>query len=127
MQKFLAAGLIAVSLVAGCRFGPKLENVSVARSPRGAMMQVTRLSGVINGELLAVTDDALVVLAGTRMVTVPFAEIRDARSSELGREYRISGQKRPDPDSMARLRRVSHFPQGITPEIEAKLLTVYQQ
>ena len=127
MRQFFAAALIAVSLVTGCRLGPRLENVQLARAPRGAMMQVTRVSGVVNGELLAVTEDALVVLEGKRMVTVPFAEIRDARSPELGREYRISGQKRPDPDSMARLRRVSHFPQGITPEIEARLLTVYQQ
>lgn len=127
MRQFFTAGLIAVSLVTGCRFGPKLENVTLAKTPRGTMMEVTRISGVVNGELLAVTDDALVVLEGRRIVTVPFVEIRDARSSELGRDYRISGQKRPDPDAMARLRRVSHFPQGITPEIEARLLTVYQQ
>lgn len=127
MRQFFAAAVMAVSLVSGCRFGPKLENVSLAKAPRGTMMEVTRVSGVVNGELLAVTDDALVVLEGKRIVTIPFVEIRDARSSELGRDYRISGQKRPNPESMARLRRVSHFPQGITPEIEAKLLSVYQQ
>ena len=126
MRKLLAAS-IALSLVTACRYGPKLENVSLARSPRGTMMEVTRLTGATNGELLAVAEDGLVVLEGRRMVNVPFVEIRDARSSELGRDYRFKGQKRPAADVIARLRRVSHFPQGITPEIEAKLLTIYER
>ena len=126
MRKLLAAS-IALSLVTACRYGPRLENVSLARSPRGTMMEVTRLTGSTNGELLAVAEDGLVVLEGRRMVNVPFVEIRDARSAELGRDYRFSGQKRPGADVIARLRRVSHFPQGITPEIEAKLLTIYER
>lgn len=126
-MQHLATALIAVSLVAGCRFGPKIEDVQLARSPRGTMMQVTTVNRALAGELLAVTDSALVVLEGRRMVTVPFVEIRDARSSELGREYRFSGQKRPNAESMARLRRVSHFPKGITPEIQARLVTLYEQ
>jgi hypothetical protein len=126
MRQLLALS-VALALVTGCRFGPKLETVSLARAPRGTMMEVMRVSGSTNGELLAVAEDGLVILEGRRMVNVPFVEIREARSSELGREYRFSGQKRPSPDVIARLRRVSHFPQGITPEIEAKLLTIYER
>lgn len=126
MNRIFSA-LIAVSLLAGCRFGPKIDAISLARAPRGAMFEVSRVAGVVNGELLAVTDDALVILEGGRMVNVPFVEIRDARSRELGKEYRIRDQKQPGPEVIARLRRVSHFPQGITPEIEAKLLTIYQK
>lgn len=126
MKPFFAA-LIVVSLAAACRFGPKIEQVSLARSPRGAMYAVTRAVGTVNGELLTVTDEGFVVLDGQRMVTIPFAEIRDARSPELGKDYRLRDGKRPDPQLMARLRRVSHFPQGITPEIQARLLTLYPQ
>jgi hypothetical protein len=126
MKPFFTA-LVAMSMVTGCRFGPKIEQVSLARSPRGAMYEVTKFVGVVNGELLAVIDDGLVVLEGQRMVTVPFSEIRDARTSELGSDYRVRDGKRPNPQLMARLRRVSHFPQGITPEIQARLLTLYPQ
>lgn len=126
MTKFFAA-LIALSLVAGCRFGPRMETVSLARSPRGAMMELATLTGPVNGELLAVNDDDVVILQTGRVVNVRFTEIRGARSRELGSDYRFGGQKRPDPDMMARLRRVSHFPQGITPEIQARLLTLYPQ
>lgn len=126
MRLFVAA-LLAVSLVTACRFGPRIEQVSLARSPRGAMYEVKRVAGVVNGELLAVTDEGLIVLEGRRMVTVPFADIRDARSTELGKDYRVRDGKTPNPQLMARLRRVSHFPQGITPEIQARLLTLYTQ
>ncbi len=126
MKPFIAA-LITISLAAGCRFGPKMENLNIARSPRGAVVQVTRATGAVSGELLAVNDDGLVVLEGRRMVTIPFSEIRDARFTEMGSGYRVGGGKRPNPEAIAKLRRVSHFPQGITPEIQARLLTIYQQ
>lgn len=126
MKHFIAA-LIAISLAAGCRFGPNKADLHVATSPRGADVQITTGSGGVNGELLAVNDDGLVVLDGRRMVTVPFTEIRDARFAELGAKYRIGKGRRPHPLTIARLRRVSHFPQGITPEIQAKLLTMYEQ
>jgi len=123
----LFAGLIALTLVAGCRYGPRMETVGLARSPRGAMMELATLTGPVNGELLAVKEDGVVILHAGRVVNVGFTEIRGARSRELGSEYRFGGQKRPDPDRLARLRRVSHFPQGITPEIQARLLTLYPQ
>ena len=126
MKPFIAA-LIAISLATGCHYGPKIENLNLASSPRGASVQVTRVTGGVSGELLAVNDDGLVVLDGRRMVTIPFSEIRDARFTEIGPAYRIGGGQRPDPERIARLRRVSHFPQGITPEIHARLLTIYQQ
>ncbi|MDQ3697796.1 MAG: hypothetical protein M3373_07200 [Gemmatimonadota bacterium] len=126
-MKTSIAVLLAISLAAGCRFGPQIENFDLARSPRGAIVHVTRATGAVSGELLAVTEDGLVVLEGTRMVSVPFSEIRNARFPDLGASYRILGRQRPDPEAMAKLRRVSHFPQGITPEIQAKLLTIYQQ
>lgn len=126
-MKPIFAALVAVSLAAACRFGPKIEQVSLARSPRGALYEVTRVAGAVNGELLAVTNEGLVLLDRQHMVTIPFVEIRDARSRELGKDYRVRNGKTPDPQLMARLRRVSHFPQGITPEIHARLLTLYPQ
>lgn len=121
----LFAALVAISLATGCRFGPKMEKLSVARGPGGAAIEAATLTGPVNGELVSVTDDGVVVLQANRLINVRFAEIRNARFKELGSDYRFGGQKRPDPDRIARLRRVSRFPQGITPEIEARLLTLY--
>lgn len=126
-MKPIIAALIVASLAAGCRYGPKMENLNLARSPRGAVVEVTGANGVVNGELLAVDDDGLVVLDGRRMLTFPFVEVWKARFAELGSSYRVSGGTRPNSGQLARLRRVSHFPQGITPEIKAKLLTIYEQ
>jgi len=126
MTKFIAA-VIAASLLSGCRFGPRMETLDIARSPRGAMIELATFTGEVNGELLAVSDDGLVVLAKGRVLNVPFATIRSSRSKELGSDYRFGGGKPPNPEMIARLRRVSHFPQGITPEIQARLLTLYPQ
>jgi hypothetical protein len=126
MKPFIAA-LIAIALATGCHYGPKIENLNFASSPRGASVQVTRVNGAVSGELLAINDDGLVVLEGRRMVTVPFPEIRDARFAEIGSAYSFGGGTQPDPEKLAMLRRISHFPQGITPEIKARLLTMYQQ
>ncbi len=126
MRPFIAA-LIAISLAAGCSFGPSKANLRVATSPLGAAVQLSTKTARVNGELLAVNDSGLVLLDGRRMMTVPFTEIRDAKFAELGAQYRIRGGRRPPPLAIARLRRVSHFPQGITPEIQAKLLTLYEQ
>ena len=66
------------------------------------------------------------VLGAGGVVDVPFATIRSARSRELGSGYRFGGGPgRPDWKMIAKLRRVSRFPQGITPEIQARLITLY--
>lgn len=125
MKPFIAA-LIAVQLATGCHYGPRMENLNLARSPRGAVVQLTSAGRTWSGELLAVGADGLVLLEGRRMVSVPFSQIRDARPTELGSGYRIGGGQRPNPETLARLRRVSHFPQGITPEIHTKLSAIYE-
>ena len=126
MRPFTLA-LITLSFASGCRVGPRIENLNLASSPRGTVVEVTRTSGSVRGELLAVNDDAIVVLEGRRMVTIPFALIREAKFPELGRSYYLVGGETPNAKEIGALRRVSHFPQGITPEIQAKLLTVYEQ
>lgn len=125
MKPFIAA-ILAASLVTGCRFGPKIEEFQLARVPRGALAQVSRTSGQLNnGELLAVDSVGLVILEGRRMVSVPFVEIREARFPEMGGGYTFGRGKPPSPEAVAMLRRISQFPQGITPEIQARLSAIY--
>lgn len=125
-MKRLLLVLLASFTAASCVFGPRMENLNFSRSPRGAMVEVQRQgSAGLSGELLAATESGLVVLSGRRMVTVPFTDIREAKFPELGaKSWRLRGNTPPGED-LEFLRRISHFPQGITPEIQAQLNTLY--
>ncbi len=80
MKAFIAA-LIAISLATGCHYGPKIENLNLASSPRGASVQVTKVNGEVRGELLAVNDDGLIVL-GRDWLSVQLRGRNAARSGE---------------------------------------------
>lgn len=130
-KKILALALVAVVAVVavvagGCYHGKQVESLTTPNQPDGAQAIITTTRGVVSGELLSVEDIGLVLLSGTRVVLVPFTSVRSGRFPEFARAVSL-GAGKPDPQNADRIRLVSHFPGGISPEIKAKLLAMYRQ
>jgi hypothetical protein len=118
----LLAGLVS----SGCRIatiGPSMDTFGPARSPEGVQATLRLAETSIVGELLEVQDTALLVLDGRSLVLVPYHAIRQGEFTRMG--IRIRDGQTPSTDARQRIRLVSRFPQGLTPEIRSALLAAY--
>ena len=118
MRLLTAAGIVAIS---ACAFGGNGSELPVARRPGGATAMLEASSGPFTGELISVQDDG-VVLRGKTIMFVPFIALKQFRIDAMGSDYALRPLETPNADKLARLRAVSHFPQGLTPDIRKRLL-----
>ncbi|HEY0972256.1 MAG TPA: hypothetical protein VGE02_14905 [Gemmatimonadales bacterium] len=115
-------------LLAGCRWGTNTRYLDASRMPVGATARLTtEPGGRWDAELLAAHDSALYVVREGRVTMVPFAVIRGGRMARLGRDFGLPDRTPPGPALLARLRRVSRFPQGLDQPLLARLLALHQQ
>ena len=137
-----AAVVLLAGATSGCAFGMTADKFVPGRGPEGIRSAVTTRTARFDGELIAVRDDALLLLAsatapgdGTRapqnaslMVRlIPFTAIVSAQFHQLGRGSQIGEGRVPSASVKERLRLVSRFPYGMSPAIEADLLKAYGQ
>jgi len=113
----------------GCFIGPTTRSFGPAAGPQGIAADLRvrwwqRGGGRIQGELLEVQDTALVLLSDNRVVFVP---IRGIFVGKFSRRGTLIEEGRASRRSLARLRIVSRFPAGLTPELRARLLATYGQ
>lgn len=123
--------LLAISLVStsACTFGKNAARLPLAQQPFGASMKITTTtSAAYSGELLEIGDDGLTMrqMQG-KIMFVPFTVLRDFSVNDLGSRYSSNRSGKPAPEMLQRLKAVSHFPQGIPPEIRQRLLAQTQQ
>ena len=115
-------GRLAVPLaLVGCFVGPSAKNYAPARGPGGAIVALV-LSGSreLQAELLAVEDSTLLVLRGRELVRVAVAAIESVKAPKVSfNRSTLRG------DTRERLRLISRYPQGVAPELEARLLEAY--
>jgi hypothetical protein len=124
-MRLLLLGLLAVS---ACRWGPRLDRFPAATTPSGATMAIAGAGrSSLDGELLAATDSGLFVARRARVTFVPYAAISSARVVGLDQAYMLARGRAPDAGRLARLRRVSRFPQGLSDEVLARLLRAHAQ
>ena len=116
--------LISVGLL-GCRVGQSAEKYPPAKTPLGVEATLVLIHQMFSAELLAVRDSEIVVLHGKQVTLVPYSAIR--RGTFAHQSVTITGQHPPTVASLARLRLLSRFPQGISPELERRLLAAYGQ
>ncbi|HKP49385.1 MAG TPA: hypothetical protein VJU17_05170 [Gemmatimonadales bacterium] len=116
-------GLIALLLSAGCSVGSKVKNYAPAQGPAGAMLEL-ELEGkrALIGELMAVADSSLLVQSGGRLHRVRLALIESGKAPSV----RFTSAPLP-PEVREHLRLISRYPQGISPELESRLLQAYGQ
>ncbi len=77
------------------------------------------------GELLAVQDTAFLLLIDRRLTLIPYGAVRHGFAEQQENFY-LSGRA-PNRGLRERLRLVSRYPQGVSPELLARLLAAYGQ
>ena len=115
--------------VTACYTGPSAKSFAPARSPRGiaADLRIERTRKHVQGELLEVQDTALLVLRDDDPPRVTIVPIRAIRAGFFPRYGMLIVQSSVEPQDRERLRLVSRFPAGLTPELQARLLAAYGQ
>jgi len=119
--------LLSVTLLAAgaCYHGPSLQKFEPAHVPDGIDADLRLAHSRVRGELLAVEDTALIVLSEAhKVVRVPFSKVKTGDFRDLGT---LIGDWKPSQDTVERLRLVSRFPAGLTPELRGRLLAAYGQ
>jgi hypothetical protein len=115
---------VALALAStSCAVGYKTANFAVAHQPAGVATTLD-LGTVMRGELLAVEDNALIVLSEQQITRVPYTTIRKATFAQTGisiRDFAVSTAERD------KLRLLSRYPQGLTPALLQSLLAAYRQ
>ena len=114
--------LIAGMLTSGCAIGGNAAHWDVAKGPSGATVEVTTTSPKLKAELVEVGADGVVIRAYDGKVSSHPTPRFDSSAQRKGRKYAFGGGSRPSGVAAENLRLVSQFPQGLTPEIRAKLL-----
>lgn len=127
MRRLLIAAGLAAS-VAACTLGTTLDRFAPAHAAGGARVTITLRQATIGGELLAVEDTA--VFLATRLPEVPGSgamtplvrvPLRSIRTITGGRT--VNG-KWTDADR-ARFRILSRYPDGVSADLERRLLEAY--
>ena len=124
-RRATATLLLLLAAAAGCYVGPGPDGYAPAQQGTGAMAQLwLDRRDEQDVELLAVPDDStLVFRSGSSIFRLRTRRLRMLRSATAGIElYR---RDRLSADEATRLRLLSRFPQGLTPEIERALLAAH--
>lgn len=115
-------------MVTGCAYGGGLEEYPVVGQPGGARLTLELAREQVTGELVEVRDSALVLVrsAQPRIVFVPFRGVVRGR---FDGEHRPAPSFRGTPSAsvLERMRLLSRYPQGLSPELEERLLAAYGQ
>ena len=117
--------IVLSALALACYIGPRTADIEVAHQPGGASITITARSGtVLDGELLAESDSGLVLLWAGQLGYIPYAQTSSLKAQTIDLSI-AAGQ--PSPPDRERLRLMSRFPQGLTPDLETRLLTALHQ
>lgn len=111
----------------GCVRGANPARMPFAQQPVGAQVTLQARSARYVGELLEVRNDGLVLMEPKgRILFAPFSVVRRLTANKLGDAFGLTAGM-PNADRIARLRSISHFPQGMTPDIQKRLLALMAQ
>lgn len=130
--------VLVAALAGGCAYGMTSQKFRPAHDPHGIETHVTTSNGEIAGELIEIRETGLLLAsetpasnatatAGHRLRLVPYAAIRASRFEQLGPGLSISDGRTPSDKTRERLRLLSRFPQGLSPELLSQLLKEYGQ
>ena len=116
--------LIALALLAGCMVGTTVKNYAPAQGPAGATVKL-ELTGnrTLAGELLAVQDSSLTILSGGQLIRVRMPLVQTGNAPKLS----FTAAELKNGGVRERLRLISRYPQGISPDLETRLLQAYGQ
>lgn len=105
--------LIGLLLCGGCllNVGPRPEAFEPAQTASGIRAAIAVSSSSVQGELLEVREDGVVVLTSDRVVMVPYDAITS--SAFANAKVTVGGRQPPLFEDRRKLQLLSRFPQGI--------------
>jgi hypothetical protein len=111
--------LTALLLFAACSVGTTGRSYAPAKGPAGATVSLD-LAGKreVSGELLAVEEATLLVLQERQLIRVAVTLIESGKAPKVSFKGWTGATRE-------RLRLISRYPQGVSPEFEARLLRAY--
>lgn len=120
-MRAISCALLPPLLLAACMVGTSAHGYAPAKGPAGATVSMELDDKRrITGELLAVEEATLLVLQDREVIRVPVSRIRSGKAPKISfTGERLVGTTREE------LRLVSRYPQGVSPELEARLLQAY--
>jgi len=130
MLRSAGPAILFLSLLAfnGCHVGSRAQSFAPAQAPEGVFAEIfITTGGFISGELLEVQDTALLLLSDQQLFLLPYAIVRRAHFAQMKSDTTISDEEAPSTAVREKLRLVSRFPQGVTPELLEQLLAAYGQ
>jgi hypothetical protein len=122
MRNGIVTALVVITIVGACTVGKSGKELMVATGPAGASIRVAVPQGAVTGELVTLREHGLIVRSGTQLRFLPYGIITRLTVSELGPDYAVSAQGGMTAQKKAKLRLVSRFPHGMTPQIEREFL-----
>ena len=134
-------GLMFVLAAAGCSTSVAVKDFKPAQSPHGINMELTLNGNVIDGnkisgELLAVRGDGVLLSvedyldSGSKkewVGLIPFWMMDTAKLEQMGSAKVESQGEEKNKLYLDRLRLLSRFPQGLSDDLLAELLTIMGQ
>lgn len=120
--------VLLVGITAACSIGTRVKRFQPALRPEGVTATLQLAAGSVEAEVLAIDDTALIVrrLQDSLPVTVVrFKAIHVAAFRQVSAT--LGNGRPPRPLDRERIRLVSRFPQGLTPELLQSLLAAYGQ
>jgi hypothetical protein len=124
MRPLRIAILVAVTGGTACTVGGNAAKWPVAVSPNGATIVASTTSGKWTGELLDVREDGIVLMLARdgKIVLAPYGAVKQLQAPKLTSDYNVRLYGFMDPAARRKFAAVSHFPQGMTDQIRARLL-----
>jgi hypothetical protein len=116
-----AIPLALAAVLAGCYFGQTVAQFEPARGPRGIAVTITTQAWKnVIVELIEVRDEGLLVDSAQGVARVPYAIIESAVFAQTG--IHLEGGRPPAAKAREKLRLLSRFPQGVSPDLLKGLL-----
>ena len=116
-----ATPIALAAVLAGCSFGQTAAKFEPARGPRGISATITtRAWKNVVVEVVEFGDESLLVDSAQGVARVPYAIIESAVFAQTG--IHVEGGRPPAAKVREKLRLLSRFPQGLSPELLRGLL-----
>ena len=120
--------LIASLLSSACHIGGTAAGYTPATTAEGARMIVFTSAGRLTGELVEVKDNGIVLaLSDGRVALVPWSVTTSASAEGVPKMRTYYAENGPGEEARSNLVKVSHFPQGMTADIQARFLAAHKQ
>ena len=123
MKKAAIMAVAGMLLSSACAIGKNAADLAVAKSARGAIGTFQTEKGSVPLELLAVRDDGLILQDRSgRILFSPYGSIRRFTPQGFREDYALARGEHPSANKKSMLRAISHYPQGLSGDLERKLL-----